>query len=299
MKALESIEKAHGASPAVFCQRGMCLEDEGKYDEAMGEYEKALELESSYAPAAFRLAWQHGLRGDDDEAIRCYRRCTQDGNFYVSALMNLGILYEDQGSYHEAHRCFLSVLAAHPLHKEATMHLKDVEASFHMKVDDDFLRRPDGRMRLLETPITEFELSARSRNCLESMGIATLGDLVSKTEAELIAHRNFGETSLAEVKQLLRSKELELGQQMPSYAPAVAAPRLPGDEADILNKPLSELDMSARARKCVDTLHLQTLGDLADKSERELLQCRNVGVTTVEELKKKLAMFSLGLRKEA
>jgi len=43
----------------------------------------------------------------------------------------------------------------------------------------------------------------------------------------------------------------------------------------------------------------EAVGDLADKSEKDLLQCRNVGVTTVEELKKKLAIFNLALRKDS
>ena len=51
--------------------------------------------------------------------------------------------------------------------------------------------------QLLEIPVTDFELSVRSRNCLRKMNIRTLGDLTRTTEAALLASKNFGETSLS------------------------------------------------------------------------------------------------------
>ena len=66
--------------------------------------------------------------------------------------------------------------------------------------------------QVLSIPVTDFELSVRSRNCLQKMGIMTLGDLCRCTEQELLASKNFGETSLIEIKEMLASKGLRLGQ---------------------------------------------------------------------------------------
>lgn len=66
--------------------------------------------------------------------------------------------------------------------------------------------------QVLSIPVTDFELSVRSRNCLQKMGVTTLGDLCRRTEAELLASKNFGETSLTEIRDMLCSRGLHLGQ---------------------------------------------------------------------------------------
>lgn len=64
----------------------------------------------------------------------------------------------------------------------------------------------------LKLPISVLEPSARTRNCLEAEGIETLGQLVVLTEHELLKFRNFGQTSLNEIKEKLTDFELEIGQ---------------------------------------------------------------------------------------
>lgn len=61
-----------------------------------------------------------------------------------------------------------------------------------------------------QKPITEFELAVRTRNCMAKMEIKTLGDLATKTEDELLSYKNFGQTSLEEVKEILASQGLRL-----------------------------------------------------------------------------------------
>ena len=80
-----------------------------------------------------------------------------------------------------------------------------------MVIDEVGEDRTDTRTRLLDTPLSEFELSVRARNCLKKMNIGTLGELMRRTEAELLAYKNFGETSLNEIKALLVKKGLRLG----------------------------------------------------------------------------------------
>ena len=68
--------------------------------------------------------------------------------------------------------------------------------------------------RRLARSVDELDLSVRAANCLASQKIATLRDLVTKTEQELLSFRNFGQTSLAEIKAKLAELSLELGTQI-------------------------------------------------------------------------------------
>ena len=63
-------------------------------------------------------------------------------------------------------------------------------------------------------PISELELSVRSTNCLVQAEIKTIGELVSKTEQEMLAYRNFGKKSLNEIKEVLEKMGLSLGMEM-------------------------------------------------------------------------------------
>jgi DNA-directed RNA polymerase subunit alpha len=70
--------------------------------------------------------------------------------------------------------------------------------------------------RKLNMSLAELELSVRATNCLESEGIATVRDLVIRNEEELLDVRNFGETTLKEVKQKLGERGLALGMKIPA-----------------------------------------------------------------------------------
>jgi len=150
---------------------------------------------------------------------------------------------------------------------------------------------------VLRIPVTDFELSVRSRNCLANMNVRTLGDLIRLSENELLAFKNFGETSLHEIKQILSQKGLRLGM-LPREEPAVAM-RMPAPVSDrdsILGRPVSELDLSVRSRKALDSLNLRSIGDLVDTTEGRLLACKNFGQTSLVEIKKKLSDLGLALR---
>lgn len=64
---------------------------------------------------------------------------------------------------------------------------------------------------LLSKPIEELDLSVRSANCLKNANIRTLGDLVQRTEREMLATKNFGRKSLDEIKDVLTSYGLSFG----------------------------------------------------------------------------------------
>ncbi|MGQ0552145.1 MAG: DNA-directed RNA polymerase subunit alpha [Planctomycetota bacterium] len=67
---------------------------------------------------------------------------------------------------------------------------------------------------VLATSIEDLDLSVRSRHCLDSENIRTVGDLVQRSEAELLKVRNFGKTSLNEIKKKLASMNLSLGMNL-------------------------------------------------------------------------------------
>lgn len=69
--------------------------------------------------------------------------------------------------------------------------------------------------RKLNMSLAELELSVRATNCLESEGITTVRDLVIRTDDELLEVRNFGETTLKEVKGKLQERGMHLGMKIP------------------------------------------------------------------------------------
>jgi DNA-directed RNA polymerase subunit alpha len=157
---------------------------------------------------------------------------------------------------------------------------------------------------MLETPISDFELSVRSRNCLKKMKIETIGDLLNITESELLSYKNFGETSLREIKIILDSKNLRLGMALEEKQFAsiddIEGDSIEDEDEDdgegLLNKPVDDLQLSVRARKCTEKLDLHTIGELVRKTDAELLGCKNFGVTSLNEIKKALSNLGLSLR---
>jgi len=81
---------------------------------------------------------------------------------------------------------------------------------------------------ILQRPVSSLNLSVRASNCLEAGKIATLGQLVERTEADLLRFRSFGKTSLHEVQRKLEELGLRLGMKQGEAAPG-ASPITKGD----------------------------------------------------------------------
>ena len=73
--------------------------------------------------------------------------------------------------------------------------------------------------RNLLRKVDELELSVRSANCLKNDNIVYIGDLVLKTEYEMLRTPNFGRKSLNEIKEVLKGMNLELGMDIPAWPP--------------------------------------------------------------------------------
>jgi DNA-directed RNA polymerase subunit alpha len=76
----------------------------------------------------------------------------------------------------------------------------------------------------LNRSVEELELSVRSYNCLKNANIQTIGELVQKTEAEMLKTKNFGRKSLNEIKEILAQMGLSLGMKIDEQGNAVPGP---------------------------------------------------------------------------
>jgi DNA-directed RNA polymerase subunit alpha len=162
----------------------------------------------------FRLAWLLDLCGEEDESIHFYQRCVDTDRPLVNALLNLAVLIEDRGDFATAEKYLQMVVKTDPNNLRGRLFLRDVQASKDMYYDEVEARDQAKHNALMDTPVTDFELSVRARNCLKKMEIRTLGDLLKVSEAELLSYKNFGETSLVEIKAMLTSRSLRLGQNL-------------------------------------------------------------------------------------
>ena len=84
---------------------------------------------------------------------------------------------------------------------------------------------------ILLRPVDELELTVRSANCLKAENIHYIGDLVQRTEVELLRTPNLGKKSLTEIKEVLESHGLSLGMRLDNWPP-VSLKR--DDERDVI-----------------------------------------------------------------
>jgi DNA-directed RNA polymerase subunit alpha len=216
-------------------------------------------------------------------------------------LINLSIMYEDRGEYARAERCLRQVLETQPNNPRARLYMKDVQASRETGVEEEGDRDLIRRRQLLDTPITDTDLSVRARTALKKLNIRTIGDLIRTTEAELIGTKNFGEASLTEIKKMLAAKSLRLGQGMEeghrSNRRTQVADQLKGSGKEgLLAKPVTDIPFSVRARRALQLLNIHSIGDLASHTEAELMGVKNFGATSLTEVKERLGDHGLSLR---
>jgi DNA-directed RNA polymerase subunit alpha len=98
---------------------------------------------------------------------------------------------------------------------------------------------------------------------------------------------------------MLASKGLSLGQaaQPAAFEEAAVEPsEVAADEQEMHGLPIAELNLSVRARKCTSKLGINTIGDLVRRTAEDLLECKNFGVTSLNEVREKLSERGLKLR---
>jgi len=298
---LDSLRATDENRNEVTFLRGYLQELAFNREGALETYEELLARDPDHTEAAFRAAILCDLAGEDEAAIEHYETCTSKPPAHVNALMNLALLYEENGRLEDAEAIIDSIVDEHPNLMRARQLKKSVDSSTTMVMDERIQRDREKHDAVLDTPVSDFELSVRSRNCLKQMNIRTLGDLLRTTEMELLSYKNFGETSLNEIKAMLTQRGLRLGQEL---EPAAVAPTVPapvvrsaaGDGAIHLKKLVSEMELSVRSRKCLQRLGVTTIEELVAHTEAELLSTKNFGQTSLNEIKRQLAILGLSLR---
>lgn len=305
-KLLAGLESLRGSAAEYHYQIGSFMALRGDLVKAAVEFESALQLDRDHTGALFELAYINDLYGNDEEAVSYYQRCVSRPPVPLAALVNLGVLHEDAMDFRKAEACYQQVLNYDPNHPRARLFFKDCRASRDMYYDEETEEHYKRLSVVLETPVTDFELSVRSRNCLRKMNIRTLGDLTRTTEMQLLSSKNFGETSLTEIKEMMTSKTLRLGMALEgadnrgsagSIHPPIVE-EIPPEQKALLARSISDLNLSVRARKCMSKLNIQTLGDLVSRSGDELLECKNFGVTSLNEVREKLTGLDLKLKND-
>jgi len=144
-------------------------------------FKRAMLADDTHPGALFGMAKENDRRGNDDKAMDLYRRSAKHFPSHVGALLNLGLLYEDHGQYDRAQQCYRRVLEVYPNHAKAALYMKDACASDDELFDLEAEKAQDRMSQVLNIPVSDFELSVRSRNCLSRMGVDTLGDLARST----------------------------------------------------------------------------------------------------------------------
>ena len=283
----------------LFAQAKELLQN-GQRAEGIETMRSAMSSDPQNLDIAFQLAYQLDLAGDEEEALSLYERVCEHSPAPINALMNLAVLYEDQGDYVRAERCLRQILDTNPNHTRARLFMTDVLASKGMMVEEENERDVMKRRALLDTPVTDFELTVRARTCLKKMNIRTLGDLIRINESELMSYKNFGESSLDEIKRMLSIKGLKLGQgheDAHRVARRQILEKLKGSgKEQLFGKPVSELQLTVRARKALQMLNIQSIGDLCSHTEAELMGVKNFGSTSLVEVHERLTNFGLSLR---
>lgn len=304
--AHENLKAALKAAPGNFGSsaegrylQGRLAELEHDNDLAVEHYQAVRALDPTHRTNLFRLGYTAERSGQDEVGLEAYQTLVRMLPIDRNALMNLGVLLEDLGRDQDAAACFDTIARSFPQDRKIRLFLEDAKSAMNMYYDEDMERKEDRLNQILRIPITDFELSVRARNCLNKMNIMTLGDLVRQTEQELLSYKNFGETSLNEIKDILASKGLRLGMAREEAVQSIEQNRrkyATGENSEVMNKPVTDLELSIRARRTVEALGCLTVGDVIQHSEEELLGMPNFGVTSLQELKAKLGEMGLKLK---
>ncbi|NRA37463.1 MAG: tetratricopeptide repeat protein, partial [Planctomycetes bacterium] len=265
---------------------------EGATEKAIHAFEAALDCDPSHVEAAFQLGSLLDRIGDEEMAIESYAVCANTYPPYLPGVLNLGLLYEERGEANAAIDCFRQVLAYNSNNPRAILLLRDATASRTMYYNEDEERNNLRLKKVLQTPVNDFELSVRSRNSLLKMNIFNIGDLISITKTEMLNYKNFGETSLKEIEEMLNNIGLHLGQLRESETRDTRK-----IEPKILTEKIDKLELSVEASAVLTGLGISRIGDIEQYSDSTLYRLVGSGQNIVQELFTSMASIGMHITK--
>jgi DNA-directed RNA polymerase subunit alpha len=291
-KIIERLEKKHEAHPDLPFLKGLLQDVQGNHAAAVACYEKALDADAHHQKAMFQLAYKYDLLGLEEQASELYDQLRVLRPVHVNSMINLGVLYEDEGEYDKAIECYQAVVEAYPTHWRAAMYLKDAQASLKMFYDEEAMKKEERRRQLSMQHVADMTLTTRAKNALLKARVFTLADLIGKSEDELLDLPGLGATAIKEIKELLHSKGLSLQ----SHKEITVDEYLKTVKPEVLSKPLSDFEWSGRVKKLFERLGFITTGDLLRQTEKDLLKNRNFGQTSLKEIRLRLNQLGVELR---
>jgi tetratricopeptide (TPR) repeat protein len=282
------------------------------FDEQCGDHQVAIEglMEASeqegpyQGQALFHLANLQDRWGDDALALQTYEKINALGYGFEESFVNAGIILEDRGDYAKALAYYEKALKLNPGNRRAAMYHADAEACLDMFYDERKQRQDVKTFEILNIPISDFELSVRSRNCLSKMNIFTLKDLITKTEQELLGYKNFGETSLKEIRAMLAKKGLHLGmtrvEEQPLAERIKMNAQLYSEEREYsleeLDTAIEDLDLSYRTKSALHKMGFESLRDITMRTGTDLESNPNFSAACLQELNALLEEKGLSYR---
>lgn len=103
------------------------------------------------------------------------------------------------------------------------------QLSAFVDLESSILKEPEKKEDeidpVLLKPVEDLELTVRSANCLKAEAVQYIGDLVQKTESDLLKTPNLGKKSLNEIKEVLEARNLSLGMELDNWPPALLQPK--------------------------------------------------------------------------
>jgi DNA-directed RNA polymerase subunit alpha len=283
------------------------LSDElsGDVQSAIDGLMEASEVEGAYqGQALFHLAKLQDRWGDDELALETYEKINSLGYGFEESFVNAGIILEDKGEYAKALAYYEKALKINPGNRRVALYHADAEACLDMFYDERQQRQDVKTFEILNIPISDFELSVRSRNCLSKMNIFTLKDLITKTEQELLSYKNFGETSLKEIRAMLAKKGLHLGMTRVEEQPLADRIKMNAQlyseereySLDELDTSIEDLDLSYRTKSALHKMGFESLRDITMRTGTDLESNPNFSAACLQELNALLEEKGLSYR---
>ncbi len=151
--------------------------------------------------------------------------------------------------------------------------------------------------KVLSMKVEELDFSYRTENALRRAGIETVEEIISHTEDEIIKVRNIGETGFAEIWKKLHGLGLSFREhEIYTMGMLVERPEVKGEK--VLEMTIEELDFSVRTYTCLKRAGINTVDDLLQRTESDMIKIRNLGKKSLDEIILKLSSLGLTLMEE-
>jgi len=148
--------------------------------------------------------------------------------------------------------------------------------------------------------LDDLSLSTKAYYAMKNLGIRTVKELSLLTREDILSRKGMGKTTVDELGNVLKKHNLQFADDSKEKSqlerPIVFNRHAPSIGELLKHIPVDFLDLSVRASNCLEEGGIENIAQLINKKADDLFTIRNFGKTTLTEIKKKLAIYGLGLR---